>query len=201
IRLSPARDDYRLMLVDVFIAQRDFARATDILGRMVAQGTTKDVRERARTKLGDLAAIRASNGRAQSDAALSAPPPASPMATSRASSTPPPSIPRVIPALRRPATGETRALGMFQAVECVGGGVTLVLETPAGRLRLTAPSFQQIEFISYRDDAPKSIPCGAIDPVQHVLATYRGLGSHAAGEAEAVAIELLPDDYQPNANP
>jgi hypothetical protein len=68
-------------------------------------------------------------------------------------------------------------------------------------MRLNAASFQQIEFISYRDDAPKGIPCGAIEPVQRVLATFKAAGVKVSGEADAVAIELLPNGFEPKLGP
>jgi hypothetical protein len=86
-------------------------------------------------------------------------------------------------------------------VECAAGTVTLILDTTAGPLRLTAPTFDQIEFISYRADAPKMVKCGSIEPAQRVLATFRGARADTAGHGEAVAIELLPIGFEPKLNP
>jgi tetratricopeptide (TPR) repeat protein len=200
IRLAPAREDYRLMLVEIYAREREIDRATDVLGALLAQGSTPEIRERARSKLGELAELRKA-GSAPRLAAVGAPPAAVPDALSRAEP-PRPTDPggRFIPALRRPGPDESRIVGMFKSVECTAGTVTLNVDTTVGPLRLTAASFQQIEFISYRDDAPKGVPCGAIEPVQRVIATFRRAGLKA-GEAEAVAIELLPDGFEPKLNP
>jgi hypothetical protein len=60
--------------------------------------------------------------------------------------------------------------------------IILALPRLAGAtLRLVAATFNAIEFISYREDAPKSIGCG----------------KPPTGAAQVGAIELLPDDYVP----
>jgi tetratricopeptide (TPR) repeat protein len=200
IRLAPAREDYRFILADIYGRQREFDRATDLIASLLAQGSTREIRERARSKLGDLATLRSSNGAPSS--AVGAPPPAVPDALASAEA-PRPSDPggRFIPELRPPGPDESRIVGLFKSVQCAAGAVTLILDTSAGPLRLTAPTFDQIELISYRPDAPKLVQCGAIEPAQRVLATFRSAGATGPGEAEAVAIELLPDGFQPKLNP
>jgi tetratricopeptide (TPR) repeat protein len=200
VRLAPAREDYRFMLVEIHARQREFDRATSVLGPLLVQGSTREIRERARSKLGDMADLRKSGS--VPPLAVGAPPAAVPDALSRAEP-PRPTDPggRYVPALRLPGPDESRLVGMFKFVECAAGAVTLNVETTAGLLRLTAPAFQQIEFISYRDDAPQSVQCGAIEPVQRVIATFRRAGVKAPGEAEAVAIELLPNGFEPKLNP
>jgi len=200
VRLAPAREDYRFVLVDIYTRQREFDRATGLLGSLLAQGSTRDIRERARSKLGDLATLRNSNS--APPLADGGPPAAVPDALSRAE--PPRATDpggRFRPSLRSPGSDESRIVGLFKSVECAPGTVTLTVDTSAGPMRLTAPSFQRIEFISYRDDAPKAIPCGAIEPAQRVLATFKGAGVKPPGAAEAVAIELLPDGFEPKLNP
>jgi tetratricopeptide (TPR) repeat protein len=200
IRLAPAREDYRFMLVEIYARQREFDRATRLLGMLLAQGSTREIRERARSQLAEMPSLR--NSSSAPRPAVAAPPPAVPDSLARAEP-PRPTDPggRFIPELRPPGPDEARIIGMFKSVECAAGTVTLNLDTTAGPLRLTAISFQQIEFISYRDDAPKGVPCGAIKPVQRVIATFRRAGVKAAGEAEAVAIELLPNGFEPKLNP
>jgi tetratricopeptide (TPR) repeat protein len=200
VRLAPAREDYRFMLVDIYARQREFERATSLLGLLLAQGSTREIRERVRSKLADVAALRNSNGVPR--LAVGAPPPSAPEARSRPEP-PRPTDPggRFVPDLRPAAPDESRIVGLFKSVECGPGTVTLILDTPAGLLRLTAPTFDQIELISYRADAPKLVQCGAIEPAQRVLATFREAGVKAPGKAEAVAIELLPIGFEPELNP
>ena len=61
-------------------------------------------------------------------------------------------------------------------------------------LRLEAPSFDDVEFISYRPDLSGRIECGPQrDPV--VIVTYRI--ATGADAAHVVAIEFVPEGYVP----
>lgn len=102
--------------------------------------------------------------------------------------------PRVILDLRPVAAGEQRALGLFTGVECRAGTGALVVETGSATLRLAVTKLDQVQFISYRQDSPGSVGCGTFPNAHRVLATYR---TQDSGSLEAVAIELLPDDYDP----
>jgi hypothetical protein len=102
--------------------------------------------------------------------------------------------------LRRMGVGETRVLGRFRAIECARGSAVLLVDSEAGPLRLRTKAIDDVDFISYRADGLSSVNCGALPAPQRVLATYRpgaeGSGATAT-TGEAVAIELLPDDYTP----
>ena len=104
------------------------------------------------------------------------------------------------PDFRPVGEGETRARGQFTAIECDAGGMVLVVQTDTGPLRLRAKQLADVDFISYRTDTPGSVSCGALPKPLFVLATYRAAtaGTGAAVTAgDAVAIELLPDGYEP----
>ena len=105
-----------------------------------------------------------------------------------------------VPALRPVRPGETRVLGVFSAVDCRPGAIVLMVETASGPARLAVPSFDDVEFLSYRPDAPAGIPCGPQRPSYRVLATFRTDAPplpNAGTPNRAVAIELLPDGYTP----
>jgi len=93
-------------------------------------------------------------------------------------------------------------LGEFRAIDCVQGTIVLVVQTENGPLLLRARQIGDVDFVSYRSDTPGSVSCGSLARPQRVLATYRanaaGAGAGARATAgDAVAIELLPDNYQP----
>jgi hypothetical protein len=91
-------------------------------------------------------------------------------------------------------------LGTFSNVECVRGAIVLQVDTDSGAVRIAAAGFDEIEFLSYRQDPPVSVPCGPQRPAFRVLATFRTGGAVIAGANtpnRAVAIELLPDGYVP----
>jgi hypothetical protein len=105
---------------------------------------------------------------------------------------------RAIPALRLVGPGETRVLGTFVGVDCGRDRIVLQVTTDGRTMHLTARSFDDVEFISYVDNAPTSIPCGLFGTASRVLATYRPLPTPADGiDGQSVAIELIPANYTP----
>jgi cytochrome c-type biogenesis protein CcmH/NrfG len=228
-QLAPVREQYRLMLAEALMRQRDFTRATAVLGPLVAFGHTKEARDGARERLGIMAEMQKRIRDAEARAAIAAT--TAPTSTSP-TSTPPTSdvdlVPRtplmavlepdggktyidsgvrpsdpgatlkVIPALRVVAADETRVLGMFFGVDCGSTGVVLQVTVEGRTLRLSARRFDEVEFISYIENAPASISCGVFGTASRVLATYRTLSTPAAGvDGQAVAIELIPEGYTP----
>ena len=213
VRLAPSNDTYRLWLSDALIRTGNFERAKSYLGPLMARASTSQIQADAR----QLMARGVESQRRAGEPARPATAPGLSSSTAGASSsrsstplpaTPSGTNPNTIYLLREPLDGEKRVIGQFSAVECRNGGVALVVDAPGGALRLQAAAFDRIEFISYRQDGPSSVACGAVAPALRVIATYRvGVGDAgaAAGTASgstgaAVAIELLPDGYTPDLN-
>jgi hypothetical protein len=92
---------------------------------------------------------------------------------------------------------ETREIGVFEGVECPRDGVIFKVRLPARLARVSAKAFDQVEFFTYRGDPPGQVACGARPNPERVYLTYRATGGAAGTDGAAVAIELLPDDYQP----
>ena len=105
--------------------------------------------------------------------------------------------PRLIPVFRVVGTGEVREVGMFESVECPRGAVIFKVRLPSRPVRVTAKAFDQVEFFSYRSEPPGQIACGARPKPERVYLTYRSTDATPGTDGVAVAIELLPDDYQP----
>ena len=202
VKASPAREDYRLMLAQALVAQGDYAAALTYLGPLVGRGRSRAVKDAARELLGRMSAEMNASRSATAD---SIPDPASP----RPGSPPPqPPAPRretaqsgaFTPALRRVLAGETRVLGTFSGIECAQGAIVLQVDTSSGAVRIAAARFEDVEFLTYRQDSPGAAPCGPQRPAYRVLATFRTDGTPIAGANtpnRAVAIELLPDGYAP----
>jgi len=103
---------------------------------------------------------------------------------------------RSTPALREVKAGETRVLGVFAAVECATGGLVLRIESERRVLRLSARSFEEVEFISYRKNGPGGVACGEQRPLFPVLATFRATDQPGV-DGKVVAIEVVEDDFLP----
>ena len=69
---------------------------------------------------------------------------------------------------------------------------------PSKLLRVNAKAFDQVEFFSYRSEAPGQVACGARPKPERVYLTYRSTGGAPGSDGVAVAIERLPDDDQPD---
>ena len=198
-KLAPSRDQYRLLLAQALMRQRDFQAATNQLGSLMATGSSAEVRDQARRLLGDVANARLRAERAESPGA----------APDSADRRPISSLPEVTaPATRSTArldlravqAGETRSLGQFRAIECRPTLVVLQIDSSGRTLRLAAKQLSEVDFITYRSDTTGSVQCGPLPKPVRVLVTYRVRSeTTAAGtiDGDAVAIELVPDDYTP----
>jgi tetratricopeptide (TPR) repeat protein len=104
-----------------------------------------------------------------------------------------------LPALREVRAGETRAFGFFASVECGGkDGMVLRIESERRVIRLSARTFDEVEFISYRKNGPSGVACGDQRPLFPVLATFRASDRPGTDvDGTAVAIEVVEDDYLP----
>jgi tetratricopeptide (TPR) repeat protein len=204
VRLAPSREQYRLMLAQALLRQGEFKRAIDQLGPLMATGRTPEVREDTRRLLAIVADARL---RATSAAAPSTTAPeggngfiplssVGGFAPPAEASTPS----RVRLDLRAVQSGESRALGQFTGIECSQNLMALRIEAEGRVLRLAAKQLSDVDFITYRTDTPGSVNCGPLAKPVRALITYRARSATTGAiDGDAVAIELLPDDYQPNA--
>jgi Flp pilus assembly protein TadD len=217
VALAPAREEYRLILARAFLGQGQFSRAIDILGTMLATGSTPAIREQARELLAVVA--NAKNASNASSPASTRPAPEPPAARSASSSPPPvsepaPAAPPVAPAeagagaaarratstpaFRPVGPGETRVLGQFRGIVCGRELTVLAIQSQGRLLQLRQNPARPPEFIAYVPNPPSSVGCGPINPPQRVLATYVAAERPStAYEGDVVAIELIPDDVTP----
>src|SRR5207247_8095221 len=69
VTLAPAQEDYRLMLAEELIRQREYSRATNDLDLLVASSSRVEIRELARRLLGEI--VSRSNDQHGDDLAIS----------------------------------------------------------------------------------------------------------------------------------
>lgn len=216
VQLDPSREEYRLLLAQAQIRQGEYDKATALLGPLMAAGRTAETRAEARRVLTDVGNIRAARDRG------AVPPPIrSSLMASLA--TPPAPVPpggsTAVPideagvadlrklagraglVLRPVEAGEQRVLGTFEAVDCANGAVVLRVAIDGRVLALQAKQFTDVDFISYRSSAPGEVNCGPQKTRDRVYATYRPGGTTAGIDGQAVAIEVLPDDFVPSNSP
>jgi tetratricopeptide (TPR) repeat protein len=184
VALAPGQEEYRLMLAEELVRQRQFTRAREILGPLMASARRPEIREAARHVLSEAASRMNVPSSAAPD------PPARDPSPAFAS--------RVVPAFRVLRPDETRVVGMFTAVDCQGGTIVLHIETADESFRLAAAGLSAVDFITYQSSTPQSVACGPQQPPKRVFATYRESDAAAQRtgiDGRGVAIEILPEGY------
>jgi tetratricopeptide (TPR) repeat protein len=203
VRLAPSREQYRLMLAQALMRQRDYTRATNHLGTLMATGRTADIRDDARRLLSEVANARVREAAGTTTTTTTT--------TDRERRVPLGSVTGAAPPARRSTvrldlrvvqSGETRVLGQFRAIECTRDRIVLQVDANGRTLKLAAKQLSDVDFITYRSDTAGSVSCGPLPTPMRVLITYRvSATTTTAGaiDGDAVAIEVVPDDYTPEA--
>lgn len=158
VRRAPARQDYQLLLAQVFIEQREWTAAQAILGPLIAHGRELRVKDQARTLL----------ARAAEDAGASN------------------SATREMITLRTPEPGVARALGQLERIECRDDVVLLHVRTGERALELRTTRLDDVDFINYRDEPIAPVGCRGLSEVLPVVATFRHADSPQAVAIEFV---------------
>ena len=104
---------------------------------------------------------------------------------------------KLVPVFRALGAGELREIGMFEAVDCPRDGIVFTVRLPSRLARVSAKAFDQVEFFTYRSEPPGQVACGALKKPERIYLTYRSTGGAPGTDGTAVAIELLPDEFQP----
>ena len=188
-RLSQ-RHEYALLHARARVFQRDMAVRPALMA-LVERGSSEWVRREAQELLDFLTKVESRPSMAAAAAATGEP-------ASTASGTTGATRPaRMIPVFRVIGNGEVREVGMFEGVECPRDGVIFKVRLPSRLIRVTAKAFNQVELFSYRAEPPGQVACGARPAPERIYLTYRSTGGTPGTDGVAVAIELLPEDFQP----
>ena len=181
--LDPTRFTTRLDLANVCLRVGKFDDARGLLRELAARAEAHDAAavEQRRVWLA-MAEARASI-RTELAAAAGLPDAGRDRAIERTGSFPMP------PRLRTPGAGEERALGLLDAVDCVGPGFVARVTARSGPVDLAAASFASVHLASAREDVSGPLPCGPRPQREAVYVTWKG--GH-----QLVAIEFLPADLQ-----
>ena len=190
------RHDYALMHARARVHLRD-KTVRPALQALVERGSSDWIKRQAQELLDFLKKLEAAPARAAAagPASAAAPPRDTGETPGMPTSTRPP---RIIPVFRDIGPGEVREAGMFEGVECPPReGVVFKVRLTAKAARFSAKAFDQVEFFTYRGEPPGQVACGALRKPERIYVTYRAAGAAPGTDGVAVAIELLPDDFQP----
>jgi hypothetical protein len=190
----------------------DTKAARNMLGSLVARGSTPAIKTAARTYLGVAAQVElASAGGAE------APTPARPPEVIDEPVSPVPLDPATSSAaagaearrtaatanveqllLRTVLDGEVRIFGAMTHIDCSTDGTRLVVQMTAGAVRVRGGTLDTIDFVSYRSDIAGGIICGPQPQAPPVLVTYRPEPQDGT-VGEVVIVEVVPVSYKPPA--
>jgi hypothetical protein len=181
--VAPGRYEYAFLYAQALARKSEFARARDVVAPFLSPAYPSRIRESARSLMGFL--VDAESGRPSARSTTMAGQP--PVAETRESV----SLPVTRPVFRELKPGEERTEGTLDRFECVQGrGVTFNVKAGDTVVSATAPTFNDIEFITYRDDLGSTVTCG---PLKTPMAVYLTWRKGADGSSRiAVAIEFLP---------
>jgi tetratricopeptide (TPR) repeat protein len=177
---APGRHDYAFVHAQILMRQSELAAARSVLQSLDADGQPQGVRDSARQMLGTLDRLEARRAGA---------PPAG-AAPAAASPGPSPGVDRPeTPIFRDVGPGEERVEGVLTAIECRQGAIVFHVDGHSPATRLSAPSFDEVDFITYRSDLTGTVPCG---PAKEPMQVYVTVRPAAGGEWLVIAVEFLP---------
>ena len=201
ITLAPGREQYVLTAANLLARKQDFARARVLLEQIVRNASDEVVRSDAQQTLARIADIERSKAaweasRAGRGAAAAAEGPTGDPAHGQPGARSSASASTLILDLRALKPGESRMFGTLVSIQC-RGGIVLVARTDGGAsVRVHASKFDDIDFVSYRDDLRGQVQCGPRTPADRVLLTFKP-DPNSTTSGTAVAVEFVPLDYTP----
>ena len=209
-KLAPRRPEFKLLLAQLHARRAEFDRARRMLEPLARDRRSAETRAAAQTLL-ERVATAISGGGGGGGAAMAGAASASAnggamdgngAAGSAAGATPaeetqPCDMPQPGPQFKPLRFDGRQACGQLVSVECAdaAAGVTLLVETAAGTLKLSSPALNRIRFVSYTADVRGRVECGLRARSNPVLVTYRLPKDARFTDGEVVAVEFVPPDW------
>lgn len=197
ISLSPRRQEYPLLLAQVYSRQEEFDAARKVLDSLVLNSTSAHMRAQAQSLLAAVAAresylarIKDSNEKIAAQAAREETPPGVLQ---------PCDAPQPGPQLKKRRFSGEQVCGILVRVECEENGVVLIIESGARTLRFRNNSLNNIRFVTYTADVRGQVTCGERAQSTPILLTYRP--AKITGwqtDGEVIAVEFIPRDWNAN---
>jgi tetratricopeptide (TPR) repeat protein len=186
--LAPGNDEYALLLAQVLANRGDFAGARPLLARLAKTAADANVQQSARDLLTQFDRVE----HLAEGLTRATPEPGAPTDESSGA---PSSAPGYVPIFRETRPDERRMAGRLTRIECGPTGLTFTVATNDATLAFGAPRFDDVEFLTYRDDLRGQIQCGARTPPVVVLVTYRASHPPDKLAGQVVAVEFPPIGY------
>jgi tetratricopeptide (TPR) repeat protein len=191
MREAPGRQEFKLLLAQLYLRREEFAHAREELFPLVRNGMADQlVRAEARTileRVGVAEALAAE--RAKQDET---------MLKQAAEQVPllPCDMPAPGPQLKPVRFAGQQVCGRLVRIECEDSGILLFVETSERTLKLHTETFKRIRFVTYTSEIKGRVECGERTSAQPVLITYNPTrGDSATFDGELTAVEFVPEDW------
>ena len=175
LAIAPNRPEYAVRHAEALVRSREYGTARYLFDRSLSNPLATSLHDHVRSQLQYIAKVEHAAAETPDVEAPSDP-------SGRVS----------ILDLREPREDEERAAGLLTNIDCAGGGMTLHVRIKGELAQFRASAFQEIQFITYRDELRGKIRCGARDPEDLIYITWRPTGAQKV----PVAVEFLPAGYR-----
>ncbi len=212
IALEPGEQGHRFMLAQVYMQQRDYAAARQLLEGVIRAGDPQ-TRAHAQQMLDTINSIetqaarwkRDDESRAKESAPETNTTDGPPQLRRRESNTqsgesaaetdaPRPSLP-----LRLPRAGEEQVRGLLVNIDCTGDDILLTIRIGERLLKLQSPGLEDIEFVTYSPKISGDITCGTRKPENPVIVTYRPTkNTRARIDGQVIAVSFITKEMLEN---
>lgn len=221
LALSPGSGQFNFLLAELYMRKEDFKGARQILEPMAREGNAdQQLRANAQSLIDSIARIESYHER-RSEVDKGNDDSSSDNSGDGSSSARPPALKRrgetlsniasqqegvmggkyertgyILP-LRKPEAGEEQVLGLLLRVDCDAKGVTFIVKVGEQTLKLRTTEFDNIQFTTFTPDVSGEMHCGARNPANNVVITFRpAKAANAKFNGEPVAVEFVPKDFE-----
>jgi hypothetical protein len=187
--LAPGKDEYALLLAQILANRQEFAAARPILVRLAGSAADAGVKGSARDLLAYIDRVET-----PAEGLARATPPSAVTGGVEASGTG--ALPAgYVPVFRESKAGEQRKAGRLTGIDCTSAGLTFTVAVKDTVLAFAAARFEDVEFLTYRQDLAGQVQCGARTPPDLVIVTYRPSKEDGKVAGSMVAVEFPPLGY------
>jgi hypothetical protein len=181
--LAPGHEHYSIWQAQFHLERREYPEARKLLAPLMSPVFPRDIRDYARSVMGQAVSAEQAQARAAERRAAGGDPAPQP-GEQRAG----PGQVRWVFRVLQP--GEQRIEGTLERIECPRVGIILHVREKDRVARFTADKFDDMEFLTYRDDLSGAVQCGPRVPPDPVYITYRL--DPKGSDGRIVAVEFLP---------
>ncbi len=204
LSLSPGRQDFTLLLAQIYMRQQKFDLAKQSL-EPLRNATDRQLKKQAESLLATIKNYEDAMAR-NNEISSSGPPnlrerqPGETVVNEEPPSKPMSESDYLRESLRPVAPGEERIQGLFVKLECDSRAVAYFIIQAADKLyKIRATALERVQLISYVKGAGE-ITCGARKNEENVIITFRPTTDPKDAKAkingDAIAMELVPKDFK-----